>query len=161
MFESREFSDGHVIFTYKYSVIFGVDQRGELSAFGGRSDHGETLMSTLIREYVEESHECITSITTLVQLLNNSKNYSIKKRRNNKFSFTAILPLDKLDFDAAREVFHTQAAHTTARPHSELKDIVIISLQSLMEALQTNSRSVGEYNLRYPSFASLKDILIK
>ena len=155
MFDSREFSDAHVLFLYNNQLIVGVSRSGELTAFGGRSESAESLMATIIREYCEESHEVIIPIASLVPAVMSAKARLVQKRRNGSFSFTAIIPITSFDFDGARKQFKVFLQMATSRSRQEVVDLARIDIAELKEAIKVKNRNISSGCIRYPTFQCL------
>lgn len=146
MLDSRTFSSGHIIFMYntidtgEKRFIFGVSRRSELTAIGGRSEYGETLMSTLIREYAEEAHESIVSISKLVSLIENAR------RDISGSTVSVFIDLGEFDFERARCRFraHTNFLSRRITPISrrELIDLVSAGIQDVSDSVRGISNTL-------------------
>ena len=158
MLESREFADAHIVFLHDQHIIFGVQQDGELSAFGGRSEQNETLFFTLLREYVEESHESIITAAQLSPLLSISPFLHYRKR-GGKYSCTLFVQLPKFDFEAARAEFLTAHDMTHKHAYREMKDLFVLPLKEVIAKLQQNNRHWDHVSIRAPTFQTLKKAL--
>lgn len=133
----------------------GVTPRGELSAFGGRREDSETLLATLVREYVEESHEVLISISEFIRAVPESSVRFVRPSRNGNFSFTCVVRLEELDFAAARARF--QALFAASRKHAfrEMVDIVQVDVAAVRRAVREKTGQVGAYRLRPAAFHCL------
>jgi len=74
VFNTKKHCSGHVFLCFtindiKYVVLGHNDKNNYVASFGGFSDPGETLFETILREFAEESLECIFDKDTLKKYL--------------------------------------------------------------------------------------------
>jgi hypothetical protein len=158
MFESRNFSDAHMFFQYEDNLIMGINRRGELSAFGGRSEHNETLMATLIREYIEESHESIVTITNLVDLLKKNNKCFIDRRHDGKLSYSVLVHLDSFDYKNAAMLFHKYIT-CESKVHCEIVDLIMLPIKDVNSIMRSELAPIRRNRIRHPAIKSLRALL--
>lgn len=158
MFESRNFSDAHIFFQYEDNIIMGLNRRNELSAFGGRNDYNETLMATLVREYVEESHESIVSVTCLVDLLKEKSKYFIDRRKDGRLSFSVLIRLKSFNYYNAATTFHKYVT-CESKAHCEILDLVVVPIKDILSFLNKERPQTLSHNIRVPAIKSLQALL--
>lgn len=122
-----------------YTILGHNEKYDNVTSFGGFADPGETLLDTLLREYMEESLGSITTETTMRNLLLD-KCTLIHRRSVKGDHYTVFCMLNYVpDIKTIRENFKTARSGPNLNSgQKENDDIVFVSLDVIVSAFSEN-----------------------
>ena len=125
----------------EYYTILGHNEKYDnVTSFGGFSDPSETLIQTLIREYMEESLGSVTTAEEMEQLLL-QKCVVIHRESAKGHHYTIFCNFAdrKFDIGTIRKNFKQKRNQPDLSPgQKENDDIVIVSLKAIKNAISTD-----------------------
>lgn len=137
---------GHIRLFFKQDdkhliTILGHNEKYDnVTSFGGFADPNETLLDTLLREYMEESLGAVTTEQMMKDLL--LKECTIIHRKSNKGDhYTVFCIIDNISFDI--KTIRTKFKHERSKPNlnsgqKENDDIVFVGLDTITNAFGEN-----------------------
>lgn len=124
----------------KHCLMFGKNAKyGNLSAFGGLPEEGETLFQTCHREFNEETLNAFTP--RLEGDLCKEELTRIWQRPGNRYVFHTFVPNDYDCFDIIRKRFHEymETFKDNLTPgERENNDLVVLSLEDIKKSASSN-----------------------
>lgn len=143
---------GHVFIITKHNeVILGHNKYFDyIASFGGYKDHNETLLDTILREWNEETHECIINSEQLVKYINKSK--IIMNHTEKGDHYTCFCKIDDMEFDInIINKYFTQAISQPILKEDQLENdyMVMISLDDIMMSLSKGDDKVKNHFGKY------------